>query len=121
MPNETNLNSGLELIQSAASARYESSTLRYIVKLIGGLADDDWQKLVDHLIYTYVTKRGDLPTPMQFDQARREINAKKPTKIEYPDPFAGSDLVGYMEWAKGENKPVEEYRAWKKRQSTRGG
>lgn len=121
MPNDTNLTSGLELIQATASSRYERSTLQYIIKIVKDLPDEEWQDIVDHLIYAYIKTKGDLPTPSQFIQAKNEVNAKKPTKIEYPDPFAGSDLIGYMEWAKGEKRPVEEYRAWKKQQSTRGG
>ena len=121
MANQTNMNAGLELIQSTASARYEGGTLKYIISIAKDIPDEEWQEIIDHLIYAYITTKGDLPTPAQFMQAKREVNAKRPTKIDYPDPFAGNELVGYAEWDKGQGRPVEEYRAWKKQQSTRGG
>lgn len=109
MPNKTNLDSGLELIQSIARARYDKGTFLYIVKIVRDLSDDEWQKVVDHLIYAYITTSGDLPTPSQFAAARHEVNAAKPTKIEYQDPITPGKLTAYLASDKGKGLPVSEY------------
>lgn len=110
MSSESAIEAGLELIQDTAGRKYEDSTMKYIVGIASEMSDEEWQGAVEHLIHSYIKAKGDLPTPSQIAQAKREVNAKKPTRPTYPDPIPpGRKLTRYIEADKGRGRPVSSY------------